>query len=243
MLKSKVTLVLLLLTAVLRVSAVPQETYIYEVASDRFDVAWLSTENFTDEHWRDNWAFEGDSKLNIEHGWLCVGKEQDSRKNVFTGWLRKELPKNVLIRMQAKTREVGPQNACNLNLFLHARESDGGTLKFQRSGDYPEYHKIPNYIVTFTGGIQPGWSRVRLNPGFNLLSDKPESRSEPGRIYELVVALHEDQLRFYINGEKVHDVSGFEPLPGGYFGLRTWNSYVAWRAIEIGRILDVRDAE
>ncbi len=219
------------------------ETETVQVCGDHFEVEWLTTETFTAGDWRSNWAFEGDSQIKTEDGWLAVGKADDAHKNVFTGWLRQELPQNVFIRMQAKARHGGTQNACNLNLFLHARESGGGPLEFNRSGDYPSYHTIPNYIVTFTGGIQPGWSRVRLNPGFHLLSDVPERRSEAGETYELTLALLDDRLRFYINGDKVHDVSGFEPLPGGYFGLRTWNSYVAWRIVEIGALRKTRTVE
>ena len=217
----------------------PKDSEIIQIGSNTFQVEWFERSDFTDPCWRENWAFEGNSEVSVEDGWLTVGKADDSIANVFTGWLRRELPRDIFIRMKAKTRKEGSQNACNLNLFIHARESDGGPLRFNRSGDYPLYHEIPNYIVTLTGGIQPGWSRVRLNPGFNLLNDRQDCRSEPGRVYELVIALNDDRLRYFIDGELIHDVEGFTPLRGGYLGLRTWNSYVGWRDIEIGRLHDL----
>jgi hypothetical protein len=193
------------------------------------DMTWravdIATERFADESWRERWVIEGQAELRATGGKLIANAE------TATLWWRTPLPKNVLVEMEAGVDAPAERNAANLNLFLHARELDGRPYAFGRSGEYADYHKIPNYIVTFTGGTQPGWSRLRRDPGFNLLSEEKSTRAEVGRSYRMRVAVADGHIRYWLDGRLIHEAHDSDALPGGHFALRTWRSRVWWRNI------------
>src|SRR5690606_9251953 len=124
----------------------------------------------------------------------------------------------------------------NFNHISHARENDGSPLKIGkeagRTGAYVQYHKFTNYIATLTFKH----SRLRKDPGFVLLSDS-KVHSKDNESYEVVCNIKLWRIRYYLNNEKVHDVRDQEPLQGGKFRLRTWNTHASWDDIEIGVIL------
>ena len=122
-----------------------------------------------------------------------------------------------------------------MNIFLHARELDGSPVRFDRSGKYDEYHQIPNYIVTLTGGHTPGWSRVRRDPGFAMLSES-DIRSKVGETYDIVATYVKGRVRYYINDRKIHDVTDANPLDGGHFALRTWSTDVDFCGVAFAEI-------
>jgi hypothetical protein len=204
--------------------------------------AWRATEiaceKFAAETWRERWVVEGNAALEVRDGRLHVATRQTPDLNQSaTLWWREPLPANVLVEMTAGAAPAGGEaNAANLNLFFHAREPDGSPYRFGRSGDYPEYHRIPNYIITLTGGFQPGWSRVRRNPGFVMLAEEPSTRSEPGQTYRIRVLIAGGRIRYWLGDRLVHDTRDPEPLPGGHFALRTWRSQVWWSDIRISSL-------
>jgi hypothetical protein len=156
-----------------------------------------------------------------------------------TIWYRPDLPPGLLIRFRARPVPPAKGNYANLNLFLCAREADGSELRFGRSGRYAHYHEIPNYIVTFVGGeSKGGWSRVRRDPGFRIVSESP-IRSEVGTEYFIVVTLCDGVLRYYIDGKRIHRFADPDPLPAGKFGLRTFRTDGWWDDVDIGRVLSI----
>jgi len=202
---------------------------------DTYNVEWLAHETFDDESWLFRWFAEGNSEVKVEDGKLWVRKLDPETANVATIWFRPELPDDAIVRFRTKAVPPEEKNAANLNLFLHARENDGGEVEFGRNGQYGEYHKFPNYIVTFVGGFRPGWSRARRDPGFNLLHES-EVRSEIGQEYEIAVTIQGGRLRYYLDGKLIHDVQDPDPLPGGKFAIRTWSTNAWWDDVEFGRI-------
>ena len=206
------------------------------IGGDAYHVEWLAHETFDRHDWTARWIVEGNSEVKVADGALRVRGTDPRATNVATIWYRPELPADVVVRFRAEAVPPADKNAANLNLFLHARELDGTPVRFGRSGAYKEYHAIPNYIVTLTGGCRPGWSRARRNPGFNLLNHV-ETRSEVGKEYRIAVTIHEGRLRYYVDGVKIHDVRDPEPLDGGRFGIRTWSTSGWWDDVEIGRVL------
>ena len=200
----------------------------------RYHVEWLAKEAWTPA-FTNQWFVEGDSEVRGEDGRLQV--QHRRRGQMATIWYRRELPKNVLVRFRACAVPPATTNSANLNLFLQARERDGSPLRFGRSGQYKDYQEIPNYIVTFTGGRQAGWSRVRRDPGFRLLHES-EGRCEVGREYEIVVVCLEGRLWYFVDGRLLHDVLDPDPLPGGHFALRTWDTHGWWSEVEFGRVIE-----
>jgi len=205
------------------------------LGGDTYAVEWLARETFDRDDWPSRWIVEGNSEVKVADGKLCIRGLKPTMRNVATIWYRPELPANVIVRFRAQAVPPAEKNAANINLFLHAREADGAPLRFGRNGDYKEYHAIPNYIFTLTGGCRPGWSRARRDPGFNLLHHA-DVRSEVGKAYRVVVTVQDGRLRYYLDGVKVHDVRDPEPLSGGRFGIRTWSTNGWWDDVEIGRI-------
>jgi hypothetical protein len=212
------------------------------VDGDVYTVEWLARESFDRDDWVARWFAEGTSEVSVRDGKLWIRGTVPDAKNVATVWYRPELPRNAVVRFRAKAVDRPWDNAANLNLFLHARENDGSPLRFGRSGDYPEYHTFPNYIVTFVGGVRPGWSRARRDPGFNLLHEA-DVRAVIGSEYAITVTVVEGRLRYYLDGERIHDVQDPEPLPGGRFGIRTWNTDGWWDEVEFGEVMAMEGGE
>jgi hypothetical protein len=212
----------------------PAETV--RIGGDEYEVSWLRTERFDEPDWLSRWFVEGTSEVRARDGRLRVRTTDPKTPNVATIWYRTVLPPDVFIRFRATAVPPAEKNAANLNLFLHARERDGSPVRFGRSGQYKEYHAIPNYIVTFVGGYRDGWSRARRDPGFNLLHEA-EVRSEVGQEYTVTVTMHKGRLRYYLDGKLIHDVTDEAPIPGGRFALRTWSTNAWWDDVEFGRIL------
>ncbi len=208
-----------------------------DLDGDAYKVQWLAQERFDRSDWVSRWICEGSSEVKLADGKLWVRRTVPGSKNTASIWFRPEVPQDVIVRFRAKAVPPADENAANKNLFLHARELDGRPLRFGRSGSYKEYHEIPNYIVTFTGGYREGWSRVRRDPGFNLLHEAG-IRSEVGQESAIAVTFVEGRLRYYVDGKKVHDVVDRDPLPSGRFGLRAWSTIGWWDDIEIGRVVD-----
>ena len=204
--------------------------------------AWLAQElareDFANDSWRSRWRVEGSAEMSADAGRLAVttvptaGNEDPGA----TLWWKQPLPENVLIEFTAGAALPAEKNAANLNLILHARETDGSPYRFGRSGKYGDYHQLPNYILTLTGGFQEGWARVRRNPGFDLLAENREIRSEPGRVYRVRVAIVEGRIRCWLDGRLIHDVQDKSPLTGGQFALRTWQSRVWWSDLRISAL-------
>ena len=192
-------------------------------------------EDFENPDWRDRWVLEGDATVAVEGGKINI-MTGDAADGVAaaTLWLKGLThPADVLIEYRAGSTPGAGLNAANLNLITHCTEADGSPYRFGRSGRYAEYHEIPNYIFTFTGGFQKGWSRVRRNPGFELLSDDPDLRSEVGASHHFMILKLNGRIRQWIDGELVHDVNDADPNPGGALGLRTWTSNVWWGDLRV----------
>jgi hypothetical protein len=201
-----------------------------QAAGDAWTEKELARESFSNASWRERWLVEGDGEFSLRDGRLHVATSQ------ATIWWRTPLPDDVAVTMTAAVDPPAQENAANLNLFFHARELDGSPYRFGRSPAYDEYQRIPNYIATLTGGFQDGWSRLRRDPGFELLSEDHRARSDVGRTYRIRVMIAAGRIRYWLDGKLIHDVRDPKPLPGGHFALRTWRSRVWWSDIRFAAL-------
>jgi hypothetical protein len=215
-------------------AAAPLSTIRIQTDGDTWIENDLARESFSDATWRDRWIVEGDSEFSARDGRLHVATSQ------ATLWWHEALPPDVSIEMKAGVDLPAENNAANLNLFFHARELNGAPYRFGRSARYEEYHSIPNYLATLTGGVQEGWSRLRRNPGFEILSEDKSTRSEVGRTYGIRVVIAGGRLRYWLDGKLIHDARDPKPLPGGHFALRTWRSRVWWSDIRFAALKRTR---
>lgn len=230
-------LLLTLLGAIGPVHAAEPARHVIELDGESWHAMELAHETFADATWRNRWVVEGDPACEARDGRLNVitSNQPDSKKSA-TLWWREALPADVMVELTAGADLPAEENAANLNLFFHAREADGRPYQFGRSSAYADYQKIPNYIITLTGGFQDGWSRVRRDPGFAMLSEEKSTRSEPGRTYEIRAMITGGRIRYWLDGRLVHDTRDPQPLPGGHFALRTWRSRVWWSDIRISAL-------
>ncbi len=201
------------------------------VGGDRYRVKWLLRENFEKGNWQNSWVLEA-TKADVE---VKDGKLHLLDYGIGTTlWYKNEFPANIIIRYKTQTEEGMAENKLNFNHISHATETDGSILKIgkesKRTGAYTQYHQFPNYIATLTYKH----SRLRRDPGFELLSDSKEAAALDS-IYEVVYSVYKGRIRYYLNGVKIHDVNDpKKALPGGKFGLRTWSTKAWWDDIEIG---------
>jgi len=57
-----------------------------------------------------------------------------------------------------------------------------------------------------------------------------------GQAYEIAFVSHAGRVRYYIDGEKVHDWQDPDPLDGGYFALRTFCTVLECRDLLIAKV-------
>jgi Domain of unknown function (DUF6250) len=201
-----------------------------QTAAEEWIETELMREPFDAATWRKRWLVEGGAELSVRDGRLSVVTLQ------ATLWLRQPLPTDVAIELKAGVDAPAENNAANLNLIVHARERDGTPYRFGRSAQYEQYHVIPNYIATLTGGFREGWSRLRRNPGFTILSEEVSTRSEVGRSYRIRLLVAGGRIRYWLDGKLIHDAVDPQPLPGGHLALRTWRSRVWWSDIRVAAL-------
>ena len=173
-----------------------------------------------------DWHEEGLGRFRLEGEVLHV----DALEGGYTAFYKKPLPANLLVRYRC--RIVPPQGQNNINLISHCRGPELGRWPIVEQGRYKGYQAIPNYIVTFVGDFNEdtgerdshGRTRLRRNPGFQLVEEKFEVPSDLGREYEITFAAAGGRLRYYLDGRKIFDWQDPEPLPGGHFALRTYKT-------------------
>ena len=176
----------------------------------------------------DDWHEEGAGHCRLEGGSMIV----DARAEGYTAFYREELPADLSVRFVCRVRP--PAGANNINLLSHVQPPRRGEWPVVADGAYGGYHAMPNYIATFVKSDDaPGRTRLRRNPGFNLISEEFETESVMERDYEIVFAVLSGRDRYYIDGKLLHDWTDPEPLPRGFFGLRTWKTVLEYREIEL----------
>lgn len=193
----------------------------------------------------DRWIVEGNSEVWLEDGKLRIDTPE---RGYATVWHREPFEGDQLIRFSA--RVIPPRQASNVNFFFCASLPDGGDFFApERSGQYPEYHEINNYTMTFTGrregvAAAPGYMRLRKNPGFHKVAENTDIRADIETDYEIAILKVGDRIRVWVNGEVGVDWQD-EPgaaHPGGYAGFRTFWSRLAIDRFASYRVLSHRQA-
>ncbi len=173
-----------------------------------------------------DFVLEGKGRYYIKDERLFL--DDSEAQSGLTFWLNKEFKDNILITYKAMV--VEPKLAGNLNFFFMARTKDGRfVLEDQHDGKYAQYHERCNlYILTFTANqgneALSGWSRLRKDPGFNLLSEDRSMKTEINKEYLFEIYKMGQNIEIKINGESVHRYTDNEPYMVGAVGFRTWKT-------------------
>lgn len=154
----------------------------------------------------------------------------DCTKNAdgATVWCLHEFPEDVLVEYTATCHEEdgGPTSGRNFNCFFAATGEDGRAETLaatDRTGDYREYHELPNYIFTLTYSH----TRMRRNPGFEKHSDFAVG-VQPNHSYDVQILKLGGDVAASVDGRVVHDWTDADPHGAGWVGLRTWNTRVTY---------------
>jgi hypothetical protein len=197
------------------------------VGSENLSVKPLFKEDF--EGVVNRWRFDGRGRVWVENGRL----QMDATGVESTAWFTEEMEGDVLITYQAHI--LDPVEAKNINLFLMATAPDGSDiLKLYFTGSYPEYHKVPNYIWTFTGSH----TRFRRDPGFVLLSEDKKTLPEPYKTYQLAVLIQDGLIRCFIDDRLVHSYRDPNPYRKGKLGFRTFHTRLWWDNLRVYSIVN-----
>ncbi len=198
------------------------------------------------------WLAEGGAEVVVKDGRMSFDARQ-SKPAVETVWCKQAFEGDCVIEYTARV-EAGDGNT-NLNFFIYGCNPDGSSVLLttaDRSGAYGEYHKIPNYIVTYLNmddrqkqDIDAADSsklrvrvRFRKDPGFNLIHETwRDPAIEKGRDYRFTIVIQGPRTRLYVDGLLVFDHSDRGPLHRhGHHGFRTWATFVSVDEFRVSRI-------
>lgn len=197
------------------------------VGQQSFTVAPLHTEDF--EGPANRWRFDGRGRAWVEDGRL----QMDADGFESTAWFTEEMEGDLVIQYQAHI--LDPVNKNNINLFFMATATDrGDVLDVPFTGSYPEYHKLPNYIWTITGSH----TRLRRNPGFQILSEDKEALPTPHKTHDLTLVIRNGEIRCYIDGRLIHSYDDPHPHHKGKLAFRTFRTRLWWDNLRIYRIVE-----
>ena len=186
-----------------------------------------------------DWHQEGLGRFRLEGESMIV----DAAEGGYSAFYREPLPADMLAQFRVRTLPPAQQN--NINLISHCRPEAGGQWPIVELGRYPGYRTMPNYIVTFVGaferadwdkGLSAGRTRLRRNPGFELLQET-ERENRFSAWYEITFTAQAGRLRYSLDGALTHDWTDPAPIAGGYFALRTYCTVLEYTDLLFARLV------
>jgi hypothetical protein len=173
------------------------------------------------------WRFDGRGRQWVEEGRLQMSADGFE----CTAWFTEELAGDIAILYEA--RILQPAGDRNINLiFLAAAAEGANVLHVPFTGAYNEYHKLPNYILTFTGTH----SRLRRNPGFEMVAEDKNLLPEAGHTYKFAVTVRRGKVRCHIDGRLVHSYNDPKPHTKGRLAFRTYRTRLWWDNLKVHRL-------
>lgn len=199
------------------------------------------------------WAESGEGAW-VEDNFLyqrADPKDLETRRH-STIWCETKLPADVEISVTAEVIE-SQLGANNINFFLSYSDPPGGTMYETRAGRddgaYSHYHELDGYIFTFLrdfrnlapvneDGSAKARYRMRRCPGFALVDERFGEQCEAGVPYRLSFFKKGGSLRFAVDGETRLEYEDASPHGGGYFGFRTFQTYLRWSDLRVVELSD-----
>ncbi len=189
-----------------------------------------------------DWVAEGGAKVSVRDGRLFMDATRGERP-FLTLWCRREFEGDGLIEFAARV-EPG-EGSTNINFILYGTSPDGSSVletSGERTGEYPEYHELNNYIYTYLNNAEKGSPRLRVrfrkDPGFNLLREVWREPLEKGRDYRFAMAVQGARMRYYVDGRLLIDHEDADsPHRRGHHAFRTWHSHISADYFRVSRIV------
>jgi len=196
------------------------------VGARKFSVKLLTQEDFSGV--LNRWRFDGRGRAWVEDGRLHM----DAGRFESTAWFTEDMQGELLISYEAHILDPVDKNNINL-IFLTTAPDGGDVLNLPFTGSYPEYHKIPNYIWTFTGVH----TRLRRNPGFEMVSEDKKNIPKAHITYQLALTIQNGDIRCYVNDVVAHSYRDPTPYRRGKLAFRTFSTRLWWDNLKVYRLL------
>lgn len=199
-----------------------------------------------------NWWVEGEVEAWTQDGRLYVDADSEGTGvgSVATLWCRQPIAGDVKVEFDAQV--VSSRVAANnINTLLFYSDPSGQPLEETRQdradGAYRHYFDLNGYIFTFVRDY-PGEAapyadpsrkaryRMRRCPGFNLVAEAFEGRSEPGVTYHITIEKRGGQITYSVNGKTILTAQDDNPLQSGLLGLRTFRTKLWWDNVRVTRL-------
>jgi hypothetical protein len=184
-----------------------------------------------------DWWTEGGERIWIEQERLHVAADHPKMPGggVATVWRRTPHPGDFDLELDAHVISSSI-DANTINLFFSYSDPAGQPLYETRASrhtaEYPLYHRLNGYIITFLNDTEThsGKARVRIrrNPGFRLLAETFTYHCRRGVTYHLRVTKRGGEIRLEVDGKELLRALDPEPLGGGLFGVRTFRTHLWW---------------
>ena len=217
------------------------------IGEEEYVVRWHAVETFSDSTWRERWtvetgAGEAPGRVWVEDGRLHVDDPPESEG--VTLWYADPLPADFMLRFRIHRYEERP--AGTFVVFAAAREPDGAPLRIgARDGDYETYQARSGLgIRAVLASLTNDHARLRRLPEFNPpLASNEAVGTTPGGTYEVVLAVRDGRVRYYLDGTEVYDHTLGDSLSGGHVALRNWHTRAWWDDVAFGEIVSPGRAE
>ncbi len=202
-----------------------------------------------------DWVAEGGAEVSLRDGRLFMdatggdpssavaGTATEGERPFLTLWCGKEFEGDGVIEFAARV-EPG-EGSTNINFFVYGTNPDGSSVLETtegRTGEYPEYHRLNNYIYTFLNSDEHGSPQLRVrfrkDPGFNLLKEVWREPLQKGRDYRFAIAVQGPRMRYYVDGDLLVDYEDTDsPHRRGHHAFRTWHSHISAAYFRVSRIV------
>lgn len=134
------------------------------------------------------------------------------------------------------------QGPNNLNLFFLCSGPNGENMldcypQLMEEATGPNQQsddQYRGYFFTFTYL----WARLRRLPKYELCSDRQDVRSQAGRVYRIQAIRRGNRLRYFLDGQLIHDHQDDRPHTRGQMGICIWRNFVKVSDVRVLRILD-----
>ena len=179
------------------------------------------------------WFIEGESPVYVENGRLYMDATTEV-STVSTAWCPRVFEGDLILEFDACV--VPPERSSNINFFMYASELDGGDVldNPRPSGAYKLYHNINNYIFTFVNDKGKGRYRMRRCPGFKLIHEVyVDHPAIINKVYHIQISKIGGRIRYFVDGEKIHDYVDEKPHNRGRMAFRTFRTKLWWNNLKV----------
>ena len=222
-------------------AAAAGETFHRQLDGRALELEEVYYENFSEG--MENWLVEGNAAASVREGWLDVDGAC-GEGGYATVWCRTPFEGPQLVEYDIRMMSVSRQS--NINMFLMAANPDTDGLiatTGDRNGFYPQYHKFPNYLITILNNTSPDKReqlrvRMRLNPGFKLVSEQWHEPLVFGKVHHVAYLIEPPRVNVFLDGNLIGRTEYDKTYTSGLHGLRIWRTHSIYDNFRVSRIVE-----